>query len=89
MDCLSKTEIFTADEARAMMPAKKRISGSEMLINHTYRRIKGAATANKNSIHVNTEGFMSGAIVDTLCSLKENGFVAESDYAADKLTVRW
>ena len=89
MDCLSKTEIFTADEARAMMPAKKRISGSEMLINHTYRRIKGAATANKNSIHVNTEGFMSGAIVDTLCSLKENGFVAEFDYAADKLTVRW
>lgn len=89
MDCLSKTEIFTADEARAMMPAKKRISGSEMLINHTYRCIKGAATANKNSIHVNTEGFMSGAIVDTLCSLKENGFVAEFDYAADKLTVRW
>ena len=86
---MSKTEIFTADEARAMMPAKKRSSGSEMLINHTYRRIKGAATANKNSIHVNTEGFMSGAIVDTLCSLKENGFVAEFDYAADKLTVRW
>ena len=89
MDCLSKTEIFTADEARAMMPAKKRISGSEMLINHTYRRIKGAATANKNSIHVNTEGFMRGAIVDTLHSLKENGYVAEFDYAADKLTVRW
>lgn len=89
MDCLSKTEIFTADEARAMMPSKKRISGSEMLMNHTYRRIKGAATANKNSIHVNTEGFMSGAIVDTLRSLKENGFVAEFDYAANKLTVRW
>lgn len=80
---------ITANEARAMMPAKKRISGSEMLMNHTYRRIKGAATANKNSIHVNTEGFMSGAIVDTLRSLKENGYVAEFDYAADKLTVRW
>ena len=80
---------FTAEQARAMMPAKKRISGSEMLMNHTYRRIKGAAIANKNSIHVNTEGFMSGAIVDTLHSLKENGYVAEFDYAADKLTVRW
>lgn len=80
---------ITANEARAMMPAKKRISGSEMLMNHTYRRIKGAATANKNSIHVNTEGFMSGAIVDTLRSLKENGYVAEFDYATDKLTVRW
>lgn len=80
---------FTADEARAMMPAKKRFSGSEMLMNHTYRRIKDAATANKNSIHVNTEGFMGGAIADTVRSLKENGFVAEFDYAADKLTVRW
>lgn len=86
---MSELKRFTADEARAMMPAKKRISGSEMLMNHTYRRIKGAATANKNSIHVNTEGFMSGAIIDTLYSLKENGFVAEFDYSADKLTVRW
>ena len=84
-----KKENFTADEARAMMPSKKRISGSEMLINHTYRRIKAAAIANKNSIYVNTEGFMSGAIFDTLLSLKENGYVTEFDYAADKLTVRW
>lgn len=82
-------ENFTAAEARAIMPAKKRISGSEMLINHTYRRIKGAAIANKNSVHVNTEGFMRGAIVDTLHSLKENGYVAEFDYATDKLIVRW
>ena len=85
----SELKHFTADEARAMMPSKKRISGSEMLINHTYRRIKGAATANKNSIHVNTEGFMRGAKVDTLCSLKENGYMVEFDYAADKLIVRW
>lgn len=84
-----ETKYFTADEARAMMPTKKRLSGSEMLMNHTYRRIKGAATANENSIHVNTEGFMRGAIVDTLHSLKENGYVAEFDCAADKLTVRW
>lgn len=80
---------ITAAEARAMMPSKKQISGSEMLINHTYRRIKGAATANKNFIHVNTEGFMRGAIVDTLHFLKEDGYVVEFDYAADKLTVRW
>ena len=86
---MNELRTITADEARAMMPSKKQFSRSEMLLNHTYRRIKGAATANKNSIHVNTEGFMSGAIVDTLCSLKENGFVAEFDYAADKLTVRW
>ena len=33
-----ETKHFTADEARAMMPTKKRISGSEMLMNHTYRR---------------------------------------------------
>ena len=84
-----ETKHFTADEARVMMPIKKRISGSEMLMNHTYRRIKSAATANKNSIHVNTEGFMSGAIVNTLCSLRENGYVAEFNYATDKLTVRW
>jgi hypothetical protein len=89
MDYLMESKHFTAEQARAMMPAKKRISGSEMLMNHTYRRVKGAAIANKNSIHVNTEGFMRGAIVDTLYSLKENGFVAEFDYAADKLTVRW
>ena len=89
MDCLMESKHFTDEQARAMKPAKKRISGSEMLMNHTYRRIKGAAIANKNFIHVNTEGFMRGAIVDTLHSLKENGYVAEFDYAADKLTVRW
>ena len=84
-----ESKYFTADEARAMMPEKKQISGSEMLMNHTYRCIKGAATANKNSIHVSTERFMRGAIVDTLHSLKENGYVAEFDYATEKLTVRW
>lgn len=86
---MAEIKRFTAEEARAMMPSKKRFSGYEMLMNHTYRRIKGAAIANKNSIHVNTEGFMSGAIVDTIHSLKENGFVAEFDYATDKLIVRW
>ena len=80
---------ITADEARAMMPAKKRISGSEMLMNHTYQRIKDAAIANKNSVHVNAEGFMSGAIADTLHSLKENGYMVEFDYIINKLTVRW
>lgn len=80
---------ITADEARDMMPSRKRFSGSEMLMNHTYRRIKEAAIANKNSVYVNTAGFMSGAIIDTLRSLKENGYVTEFDYATDKLMVRW
>lgn len=80
---------FTAEGVRAMMPSKKRISGSEMLLHHTYRRIKGAAIANKNFIHINTEMFSRGAIVDTLNALKEDGYNVEYDYSADRITVRW
>ena len=80
---------FTAEEARTMMPSKKRISGSEILLHHTYRRIKGAAITNKNFIHINTEMFFRGAIVDTLNALKEDGYNVEYDYSADRITVRW
>lgn len=86
---MAEVKRFTAEEARAMMPSKKRVSGSEMLLHHTYRRIKGAAIANKNFIHINTEMFFRGAIVDTLNALKEDGYNVEYDYSADQITVRW
>lgn len=84
-----ETKRFTADEARAMMPSKKRVSGSEMLANYAYRRIKNAAIANKNFVHINTEVFFIGAIVDTLNALKEDGYNVEYNYSADRITVRW
>ena len=49
---MSELKRFTAEEARAMMPSKKTFSGYEMLLNYTYRNIKGAAVANKNFVRI-------------------------------------
>lgn len=86
---MSELKRFTAEEARAMMPSKKRFSGYEMLLHHTYRNIKGAAVANKNFVHINASSFSSGAIVNVLNTLKEGGYSTEYDYSADRITVRW
>lgn len=86
---MSEIKRFTAEEARAAMPSKKRISGTEMLLNHAYRRIKGAATANENYVYVKTEIFYSGAIVDVLNILKEDGYTVDYDYGTERITVRW
>lgn len=80
---------FTADEARAMMPSKKRFSGSEMLMSHTYRRIKGAAVANQNYIDVSCNGYRASAINDTIKELKENGFKTAYDCEYDRLIIMW
>ena len=88
-----KKENFTADEARAMMPSKKRISGSgsgsEMLMNHTYRRIKAAAVADQNYIDVSCNGYGASAINDTIKELKENGFKTAYDCEYDRLIIMW
>lgn len=54
---MSELKHFTAEQARGMMPSKKTFSGYEILLNYTYRNIKGAAVANKNFIHINTSSF--------------------------------
>lgn len=86
---MAEIKRFTAEEARAMMPSKKRFSGYEMLLHHTYRNIKGAAVANKNFVHINTSSFLGGAIVNVLNTLMEDGYSAEYDYSVDRIIVRW
>ena len=86
---MAEVKRFTAEEARAMMPSKKRVSGFEILLHHTYRNIKGAAVANKNFVYINTSSFLGGAIVNVLNVLKEDGYSAEYDYSANRITVRW
>ena len=68
---MAEVKRFTAEEARAMMPMKKIISGYEMLLNYTYRNIKGAAVANKNFVRINTSSFLGSAIVNVLMLLKK------------------
>jgi hypothetical protein len=80
---------FTAQEARALMPAKKRISDSEMLMNHTYRRIKAAAMANQNYTDVNCNGYRASIINDVNEKLKENGFKTVYDCEYDRLVIMW
>lgn len=80
---------ITADEARAMMPTKKTISGYEMLLNYTYRNIKGAALANKNFVYINASSFLGGAMVNVLNALKEDGYSAEYDHGTGRIIVRW
>lgn len=84
-----ETKSFTADEARAMMPSKKQLSPSEMLLNHTYRRIKGAAVANQNYIDVSCNGYRASVINNTIKELKENGFKTAYDCEYDRLIVMW
>ena len=86
---MAEVKRFTAEEARAMMPSKKTFSGYEMLLNYTYRNIKGAAVANKNFVYINTSSFLGGAIANVLNTLMEDGYSAEYDYSADRITVRW
>lgn len=86
---MAEIKRFTAEEARAMMPSKKTFSGYEMLLNYTYRNIKGAAVANKNFVRINTSSFLGGAIVNVLNSLMEDGYSAEYDYSTDRIIVRW
>lgn len=82
---------ITANEARAMMPSKKQFSGSgsEKLMNHTYRRIKAAAVANQNYIDVSCNGYRASAINDTIKELKENGFKTAYDCEYDRLIIMW
>lgn len=86
---MSELKRFTAEEARAMMSSRKTFSGYEMLLNYTYRNIKGAAVANKNFVRINTASFLGGAIVNVLNTLMEDGYSAEYDYSADRIIVRW
>ena len=86
---MSELKHFTADEARAMMPSKKQFSRSEMLLNHTYRRIKGAAVANQNYIDVSCNGYKASVINDTIKELKENGFKTVYDCEYDRLVIMW
>ena len=86
---MAEIKRFTAEEARAMMPTKKTFSGYEILLNYTYRNIKGAAVANKNFIHINTSSFLGNSIVNVLNTLKEDGYSAEYDYSKDRIIVRW
>lgn len=86
---MSELKRFTAEEARAMMPSKKTFSGYEMLLNYTYRNIKGAAVANKNFVRINTSSFLGGAIVNVLNTLMEDGYSTEYDYSKDRIIVRW
>lgn len=86
---MAEVKRFTAEEARAMMPSKKTFSGYEMLLNYTYRNIKGAAVANKNFVRINTASFLGGAIVNVLNALMEDGYSAEYDYSVDRIIVRW
>lgn len=80
---------FTADQARAMMPSKKQLSRSEMLLNHTYRRIKAAAVANQNYIDVSCNGHGASIINNTIKELKENGFKTAYDCEYDRLIIMW
>lgn len=82
-----ETKSFTADEARAMMPSKKQLS--EMLLNHTYRRIKAAAVANQNYIDVSCNGYRASVINNTIKELKENGFRTAYDCECDRLVIMW
>lgn len=86
---MAEIKRFTAEEARAMMPSRKTFSGYEMLLNYTYRNIKGAAVANKNFVRINTSSFLGGAIANVLNTLMEDGYSAEYDYSADRIVVRW
>ena len=86
---MNELRTITADEARAMMPSKNRISRSEMLLNHTYRRIKGAAVANQNYSDVSCNGYRASTINDTIKDLKENGFKTAYDCEYDRLIVMW
>lgn len=84
---MNELRTITADEARAMMPSKKQLS--EMLLNHTYRRIKGAAVANQNYIDVSCNGYRASVINNTIKELKENGFKTAYDCEYDRLIVMW
>lgn len=86
---MSEPKRFTADEARAMMPSKKQFSGSEKLMNHTYRRIKAAAVVNQNYIDVSCNGYRASVINDTIKKLKENGFKTAYDCEYDRLIIMW
>lgn len=80
---------ITANEARAMMPSKKQFSRSEMLLNHTYRRIEVAAVANQNYVDVSCNGYGASVINDTIKELKKNGFKTVYDCEYDKLIIMW